>query len=255
MSDWLYLQNGRTLGPVSEKQLLDKMVAMEVDFDTNIMDTKVGLWKRIREVQPIMDKFNTPSIIMNCNEITDENMEQVLAGELQHNIYFFVPIKRILLMTIASFGLYQLYWWYKQWSYWAYKRKQVRSFDREAGWFLFPLMVLDKIQLDEELNKVERADFDGRVLFWGWILIGFLVSAPFIFLHINNHLDFIMYASSAICTTLILLPAQKYINRVNEKLGNQYEKPGFGHYLCLAAGSIFWISSIMNLLKYFITKG
>jgi hypothetical protein len=250
MSDWMYLQNGRTVGPVTENKIVDMLIALELDFDTNVMNSQDGLWKKIRDVKPIMDKFNTPAITMNCTELPDIDLQNPDAVEISHNIYFYIPVKRLLIMTLLSFGLYQLYWWYKQWSYWAYKRKQVRSFDREAGWFLFPLIVMDKIQIDEELNKVERCNFDGRVLFWGWILVGLIVEVPFIFLHSSQYLSPVMYASSFIMNTLFLLPAQKYINRVNTKLGNLYEPPGFGHYACLVIGALLWIAEIIHAVKY-----
>ncbi len=253
MKEWLYLLNGRTIGPVAETKIVDMLIKLELDFDTNIMNTEDGLWKKIRDVKPIMDKFNTPAITMNCTEFPGIDALDKGTVEIPHNIYFYIPIKRLVRMTILSFGLYQLYWWYKQWSYWAYKRKQVRSFDREAGWFLFQLMILDKIQMDEELNKVERAKFDGRVLFWGWLLAGVLMSIPFMFLNIKSSADPGMFAASFILNTLFLLPPQKYINKVNAKLGNQYESPGFGHYLCIFFGILLWILEIYNVVKYFVT--
>jgi hypothetical protein len=250
MSEWLYLQNGRTIGPVSESKIVDMMVALELDFDTNVMSSNDGLWKKIRDVKTLMDKFNTPSVTINCAELPSIEVQNLGTVEIPHNVYFYIPIKRLILMTFVTFGFYQLYWWYKQWSYWAYKRKQVRSFDREAGWFLFPLIVLDKIQLDEELNKVERANFDGQSLFFAWLLLCFLGSLPFMFFHIQSTFDPTMFGGAFSISVLLLIPPQRYINRVNAKLGNEYDKPGFGHYACLVVGIFLWIGTIINLVKY-----
>jgi len=230
------------------------METLELDFDTNVMNSKDGLWRKIRDVKPIMDKFNTPSITMNCSEFTGETLDKALAGEFPHNIYFYVPIKRIILMTIASFGCYQLYWWYKQWSYWAAKKKVSRSFDREAGWFLFELIILDKIALDPELNKVERANFDGQSLFFGWMFLCLLGSIPFMFLHNHSSFDPTMFGGAFSLSVLLLIPPQRYINRVNKKLGNCYSQPSFGHYACLVVGILLWIGTIFNIVKFFVHK-
>jgi len=244
MTEWFYSEFGQTKGPVSESNLINKVLDQELELDSYVTDGINKPWKKIKDIPVLLDKIHEPedvphNVVFEADFINDDS--QVRTG----NLFFYIPIRRFVIMNILSLGIYQIYWFYKQWFFWAKKHKQAhRSFDREAGWLLFPLMLFEKIETDKELNAVYRANFNGKLLFWAWILFGGVLGIGFMSTKGNNPLYLILSGLGDLFAIVFLLPIQIYINKVNAKLGNTYEKPGLGHYLCIAAGIAFVLVSI-----------
>jgi hypothetical protein len=254
MAEWLYSQNGQTKGPVTDSTVIKMVLSQELELDDYVMNPKEELWKKIRDVQPILDKIHEPEkAIPNKVQFGKDFFEE--GSEVRiGNLYYYIPIQRFVVLSILSMGLFQIYWFYKQWFYWAHKHKQIhRSFDREVSWWFFPLMIFEKIETDQELNAVIRADFNGTLLFWMWIGCGaainlltynpgssgfmMVTSAPGIVGFMNS----LIYYAGGIADIIFLIPIQRYINRVNEKLGNTYDKQGTGLYLTIAVGIVIFI--------------
>lgn len=236
MAEWFYSQYGQTKGPVSESTLINMVLKEELELDDYVMNPKDELWKKIKDTQHLLDKIHEPekAIPQNINFGANFlNSNDVRVG----NLYFYIPIKRFVIMTVLSLGLYEFYWFYKQWYYWACKHKQgYRSPDRELSWILFPWTIFQKIETDKEMNAVVRADFNGAVLFWMWAGFGLFMGMLMFGIQSFGRMNSILYYLSGVADIIFLIPIQRYINRVNDKLGNTYDKPGFGHYLCIAAG-------------------
>jgi hypothetical protein len=244
MKQWFYSQFGQTKGPVSLEAVVLMLEKQDLELDSYVTDGIDKPWQKIKDIPVILDKLHEPRHVPTASEIPSNFMSE--EGEVRvGNVYFFIPIQRLVLMTIASFGLYQLYWMYKQWQY--YDRKNRLAYQRERGglaWLFFPWTIFQKIQYDTELNNVERADFSGVGLFWLWAGAGagiYLVVSSMDSLFGKS--DLIYYALGSL-DVLVLLPIQRYINRVNAKLGNTYDKPSLGHYLCLGIG-IFTVAGTL----------
>jgi len=255
MSEWYFSQYGQTQGPISETKLINKVLAQELELNDYVMNSSDGLWKRIKDVPSLLDKLHEPEKAIVHPESTDAQFSAFLEQDGRHNVYFYIPISRFVKMTILTLGLYQLYWLYKQWIYWATKRGQAhRSVDREFGWFLFPLMFLEKIAYDKELMAVERPDFNPRSLFLMWLLIGVISSVAFSGLKSFGPFFLVLPAAGYCLDLIFLLPVQQYINRVNKRLGNKYEEPGFGHKVCLVLGGLGWLYMVIDLFKGLFVK-
>jgi hypothetical protein len=247
MKQWYYSEFGQTRGPVSTAEIIRLLEKQELEPESYVTDGMDNPWKRIREFPEIMEEIQKPQDLPHVKDFPEEIFgREAPAGT--GNLYFHIPVKRLVIMSILTGGFYQLYWFYRQWHFWAVKHKQAyRSFDREAGWLLFELMVLEKIETDRELNAVCKADFNGTSLFWIWVsvgmLAGWLYSIP-----LKGH-DFPFFTSwiFGAANVLFILPAQKYINRVNAKLGNTYEKPRLGHYVALI---LPWLFIAFMLIQY-----
>lgn len=255
MTQWYYSEFGQTKGPVSLAQIVDKVLKQELELESYVTQGIDQPWKKIKEFPELMDKIHTPdSALPTNNDSAMEAFQKYLDGDTSHNVYFYIPISRLIKMSILTLGLYQMYWWYKQWYYWATKKKQAhRSFDREFGWMLAELMILEKIETDKELNAVMGADFNGTRLFWGWVLFGIMLYAFSYVLKLKGVFNTLFYFMSFSFGIAWLLPVQSYINRVNAKLGNKYEKPGTGHYICLVLGIIGWSLEIIHGIRYLLS--
>ncbi len=255
MSEWYYSEFGSTKGPVSESTIIDKVLKQELEVESYVADGINKPWKKIKDIPELLEKIHQPeSAIPHTGDNTMDEFQKYLDGDTTHNVYFYIPLSRLIKMSIFTLGLYQLYWWYKQWYYWACKKKQShRSFDREFGWMLAELMILEKIETDKELNAVIRSDFNGTRLFWGWVLFGILLYAFSYVLKLKGVFDTLFYFMSFSFGIAFLLPVQSYINKVNAKLGNKYDKPGLGHYLCLVLGIIGWGLEIIHGIRYLLS--
>jgi hypothetical protein len=243
MKEWFYSQFGQTKGPVSLEEVVRLMEKQDLELDSYVTDGMDKPWKKIKDIPVILDKLHEPKHLPTAAEIPANFMSE--GGEVRiGNVYFFIPLQRLVLMTIASFGLYQLYWMYKQWQYCDRKHRSAYEIWSRGGmaWLIFPWTIFQKIQYDTELNAVERADFSGVGLFWLWAGAGMAIYLVVSSMdNLFGKSDLFYYGLGSL-DVLVLLPIQRYINRVNAKLGNTYEKPGLGHYLCLGIG-IFVIAS------------
>jgi hypothetical protein len=200
-------------------------------------------WVKIRDVKPIVTKLQQPETAIPHNVVFGKDFFSDNANPRIGNIYFYIPVSRLIYMTIFTFGLYQMYWFYKQWFYWAHQHKQIhRSVDRELSWWFFPWMIFEKIETDKELNAVERANFNGGQLFWAWVFCGGFLSLLQMTISSYNIWYFVLTIVGGILDVYFILPIQNYINRVNGKLGNRYDPPGIGHYLCVIAGFVLILS-------------
>jgi hypothetical protein len=254
MSDWYYSEFGQTKGPVSEGTLIQKILKEELELDSYVTDGINQPWKKISDIPELLKEIHKPEPIPHNEVFSPEFLTEDISRS-QGNLYFHIPLQRFVIMNILSLGLYQIYWFYKQWHFWAVKHKQgYRSPDRELSWILFPWTIFQKIETDRELNAVSRADFSGVLIFWIWtgggLALYFVIRA---FSNVIGISGWAWYLSGCL-DVVFLLPIQRYINRVNAKLGNSYDRPGLGHYLCLGIGLATLLMSISlgQLLKLLV---
>ncbi len=251
MKEWYYSELGQTKGPVSLKKLIDKILKEELELDAYVTDGMDQPWKRVKDCPELMEELHKPAGLRHT-EIIPDWVTQAGTSRSRGNLYWHIPLRRFIVMSIITGGLYQLYWFYKQWHWWATSRKQGhRSFDREAMRLFFLLTLLERIETDQSLNEVEKADFNGTQLFWVWAGVGIFAWAGYSLFKSSSWLGWIYSVALCALDFVFLVPVQRYINRVNAKLGNSYDRPGFGHYLCLAAslGPMLLLLLLAPLLK------
>lgn len=236
MAEWYYSEFGQTKGPFSKAKIVDLVLKQELEPDSYVMSDRDHVWTRIREIPELEEELHKPVDLPHVEKFPDSVVEGGYVEETR-NLYFHIPIRRLIILNILSGGLYQLYWFYRQWRFWSEKHKQGhQSFDREAARIFFVLSILNKIETDRELNAVCRADFNGNRLFWMWVVFGLAGYAFYTLTGISNVLHEVFFMLTLVIDVIFLLPVQRYINRVNEKLGNPYARFGFWEYLAIALG-------------------
>jgi hypothetical protein len=121
------------------------------------------------------------------------------------------------------------------------------------SWILFPWTIFQKIETDRELNAVARSDFNGTLLFWVWSFSGLFFAMLVHISNSHNTLNQFVYYLGGIVDVVFLIPIQRYINRVNDKLGNKYEKPGCGLIIVIAAALalIVYALSLKQIVSLF----
>jgi len=238
MTEWYYSEFGQTKGPVSETEIVKKLLKEELELDSYVMNSRDELWKKVKDLPALLEQVHKPEPVTLGENLTPEILDKGLAYGVG-NLGFYIPIRRFILMSIVSFGLYQLYWFYKQWYYIAAKKTpRHRPVRMTVAYIFFPFWVLRDIEFDVELNAVERASFNGIKVALTWIILGVILELIGSNLSDNHSLTNLLSCAILSLDVFALIPVQNYINRVNSKLGNTYNKPGIGHYLCLGAGFI-----------------
>jgi amino acid permease len=150
----------------------------------------------------------------------------------------------LIIMSIVSFGLYEMYWFYKNWSYIKERENlDIRPFAR--GWFgiFYCHSLLRHIHEDKEARSVQVPSFSPNGLATGWVvllIIAIIVSrAPGIAASI---------ISAFIPSFLFLVPAQNYVNSVNRRRipGLPFDDWSFGNVVCLVFGIIIWARLLLK---------
>ncbi|HNX01475.1 MAG TPA: hypothetical protein PLE74_12170 [Candidatus Cloacimonadota bacterium] len=226
MPNWYYLEFGQLKGPISEHSLIEKVLRGEMELDTSIMKQNTTKMVKFNEVDELMHKYNAPVMDMKFDAKADRELgkfvgkdEEIPGIYPQEAVFFYIPISRLILMTVITVGLYQLYWFYKNWSYARFQNARESAYaSRHYSTRLSLIRTFVSMEQDKQLNEVERCPFSGR-------LYAFL----FIFTLVFD------------LSILISLPIQLYLNRVNDRLRREYSPKTFGHYLCLILGLVGWV--------------
>ena len=156
----------------------------------------------------------------------------------QEPLFLYISVTRLILMSIASFGLYEAYWIYKNWKY-INERKGLGLHPFWRGFFglFFCHSLLKEIKEDEGARALIEPSFSVQ-LATGWVILTIMANllarlGPGLVLGIIAFL---------LPTYLFLVPVQNYINSVTEKRapGARYYRWSAGHFVCLVWGLIFW---------------
>lgn len=153
-------------------------------------------------------------------------------------LFLYIPVARLILLSIASCGLYEAYWIYKNWRY--VKERDglnIRPFWRGIFGLFFCHRLLRRIHADTEARSTEEPSFSPGGLATGWVILIILA-------------DIIGRAPGAVAfiitilmpSYLLFVPVQNYINSVTHKRnpGQPYYRWSSGHLVCLVIGLAIW---------------
>jgi hypothetical protein len=153
-------------------------------------------------------------------------------------LFLYISPTRLIILSIASMGLFEAYWIYKNWRY--IKERDglnISPFWRGIFGIFFCHALLRRIHEDREARSIQIPAFSPVGLATGWV----------IFVIISNILS--RAENIAVCifaafipSFLCLVPVQNYINAVTEKRnpGQNYYGWSTGHVVCLVIGLITW---------------
>jgi hypothetical protein len=187
-----------------------------------------------------------------CPECGDTNTvpanatsEERTKSAEEQPLFLYIPISRLIIMSILSISLYEAYWIYKNWRYIKERNKlNIRPFWR--GWFglFFCHSLLRHIHEDKDARAVQVPSFSAGALATGWvvlIIVGNVISrAPGIAASI---------IAAFVPSFLCLVPVQSYINAVTERRNPRQAYYGWssGHIVCLIFGIIIWAILLLGL--------
>ncbi len=118
---------------------------------------------------PISCAFGAGILLLIKAKLT---LRRVQSASTAPPLFLYIPIARLVLFSIASFGIYEIYWMYRNWRYVKDRKKlQIEPFWR--AWFgVFYLhRLLRLMHVDMEAFSVDKSSFSWGTLATMWILL------------------------------------------------------------------------------------
>ena len=165
-------------------------------------------------------------------------------------LFLYIPIARLILMSIASFGLYQFYWFYKNWRY--IKERQglnISPFWRAQFGVFFCHSLLRRIHEDEDARSIYYvAPFSPNWLATGWVVL--MIADVYISIQLKEPSGTLTLLGllGATLSALCFVPVQNYINDVTEIRNPRQPFYGWslGHIVVLIFSAIFVLSGFFS---------
>jgi hypothetical protein len=161
-------------------------------------------------------------------------------------LFLYIPISRLVTMSIISSGLYDAYWIYKNWRYIKERDNiDILPFWRGIFGVLFCHSLLRRIYNDKEARSVLIPSFSPGLLATGWVILTLFARIMTRFASSSTTI----IIASLVPTFLFLAPVQEYINTVTKMTNPSQAYYGWtlGQLLCLVFGVINWTILLLSL--------
>ncbi len=189
------------------------------------------------------------AVAVNRKPIRKRAMATVGGGEelepYSGPLFLHIPVRRLIVLSIASCGLYEAYWIYKNWRFFKEREDlEIHPFWRGVFGLFFCHSLLRRIHDDAEARATVEPTFSPSKLATGFVVLMILANiigrAPSA---VASIIAFVM--PSYLC----LMPVQEYVNSVIEKRSptDAYYPWSFGHFFCLAIGLVIWAITLGSL--------
>jgi hypothetical protein len=236
MTTYYVARDGEKAGPFEEAEVLRRIE--EGVLRSNDLCWREGMvdWRPIATILNVATQKSSPPPIPPT---------PTQAVQQATPLFLHISVGRLILMSIVSFSLYEVYWIYKNWRY--VKERDnltIRPFWR--GWFgiFYCHSLLRRIHEDKEARFVQVPSFSPSGLATGWVVLiiisGAVSRVPGIAASI---------IAAFIPSFLCLVPVQDYVNSVSERRspGQPYYRWSSGHVVCLVFGIIVWALLLIGL--------
>lgn len=153
---------------------------------------------------------------------------------------YVISIPKLIILSFTTFGLYEIYWFYKQY----------KSFKAETNWKIIPWLwalfahllsysLFKKVSfLIKDIDKKRKLEYFGLAI--AYLIFGFVARFPE------------PYSLISLLSFLPLIPLQKAINFYwQKKLGKELKESKFGrwNYSWAIGGSIFLLLALVGTLR------
>ena len=151
--------------------------------------------------------------------------------------YFAVSPVKFAAMSICTFGIYEFFWFYKNWVH-IKQREQtgIQPFWRAFFAVFFCYQCFSRVRADTELLR--QASFPAGPLAIGWIVVTLVAAVPG------------PYFLLSLVSFLFVLPVQAAANRVNAALAPGYDpnaRFSAWNWTAIVAGSIAIVLAVVGV--------
>ena len=187
---------------------------------------------------------------MNGQELSKESAPQeketqsASSDALATPVYFPVSPVKLIVMSVCTYGIYDIYWFYKNWNLIRDREKlNIMPFWRAFFAFYFTYSLFKKIRMTAQSLNLKRS-IAAVPLGAGWMIVTacFELSDP--------------YSLLTYLAVLFLVPVQRLVNEMNESVKPGYEENKRFTPWNIAAvvfgGIFFVVADVVNLLGSFL---
>jgi hypothetical protein len=243
------------LGPVSPKEIMSLYLEDKLNMESYVMDSRSPQWIKIKDISQLVKYMHESDIHLSYDE---KDIDSVLNEDEHAPIFFHYPTSKFIILSIISFGAFELYWFFRNWEFLRFYRKGKTShnFFRDVINPFAIIRVFYNISSDKELVKYGgRGDYSVNGVLW---LMSFIILSVFSLL--TGFAPRTLSELIEVFTTLAvlgfsiwcLLPVQKYIDKANTVAQREFSKTGFGLYVIVAFGATGWITLLGQLVRSLI---
>ncbi|MEN5173044.1 hypothetical protein ABE427_09935 [Acinetobacter higginsii] len=173
--------------------------------------------------------------------MTNTNHHLIESPPIKHHLadLRIISMKRFIILSITSFGLYQIWWMFKAWRFFAIKDNlKIMPAARAIFSIFFLYSLFNKIQNYAQANGYTRS-FSSAWMFVGYLLIIFAYYLPDPYWLITLF-DFIFLIPAFVALNYAKIQSTD-LNAIRQ------EKLGAGHIIVVAIGSLFWLFILIGL--------
>ena len=163
------------------------------------------------------------------------NDQSTVKSEPQTEYYFAVSLTKLLLMSLCTGGVYEIFWFYKNWEIVRQREKiKIMPVWRSLFAYFFCYALFRRISYSEKVILTKNT-FTPGALTIGWVLLTFSWKLPGAYWLLAN------------LAVLFILPAQIAVNEINSKVAPDHNKNdtySFWNVLIIALGGLILILSV-----------
>lgn len=164
-------------------------------------------------------------------------------------VFLYVPLTRLVLLSILTGGVYDLYWIYHNWRFLMRRdRLDIRPFWRTVFCYFYVNALFNEMNADHVASRIRKATFSPGGLAAGWIILTLISN---VMSRSDNPGVGLAAFAVGMLSCIFLLPVQTYVNEVNEALPNRpaYYRWSTGHIICIVLGVLMWLGILTQIAE------
>jgi GYF domain 2 len=246
VSDYYLAVDGQPTGPYPDTDLVARLRAGTLDGGTLCWQDGMQEWTPVAARLPVAGTDGTVSSPQWTPSSAARAVPASVDRPAQEQYFVHVSPRRLIVMSVLSFGLFEWWWAFKNWRYVrANGRSDIWPFWRASFSIFHTHGLMRHMHADREPGVSEPHDFSPNAMAWGYVVMWLLSTA----IGNSDSLGVSMLAPW-LPSYLFLVPAQVHVNAiVRARTPERGDYPwSLGQGLCVAFGAIVWVIVILSLL-------
>ena len=236
MAGYLVLRDGKQEGPFEDNEVLRQVELGYLTAYDLCWREGMSTWQPISTEIPTSAQISAlPRVITNAPAMQSGTS----------SIFLHISIPRLIVMSILSFSLFEVYWSYKNWRFLKERHNlKVSPFWRGVFGIFFIHRLLAYIHDDQNSQSVVAPSFNPKSLATSWVVLILLANV----LSRSGSILAVM-AAAFVPSYMCLVPVQKYINTATVGISpnKKFDGWSFGQIFCLTIGLLIWLGLIAGL--------